>query len=82
VNGDKLFTLFVLQKCAITGDKKVIDDFIHFKQSEITVDKDGKLVYIATSEWFLNTERQNNPDSEFHFTSEFKTATTGNYTVL
>ena len=37
-------------------------------------DKDGNLVYLAQSEWFLNTERQNNPDIEFHFTSEFKTA--------
>jgi peptide chain release factor 3 len=36
-------------------------------------DKDGNLVYLAQSEWFLNTERQNNPDIEFHFTSEFKT---------
>ena len=36
-------------------------------------DKDGNLVYLAQSEWFLNTEQQNNPDIEFHFTSEFKT---------
>jgi peptide chain release factor 3 len=60
--------------CWITGDKKAIDDFIRFKQSNIMEDKDGNLVYLAQSEWFLNTERQNNPDIEFHFTSEFKTA--------
>ena len=60
--------------CWITGDKKKIEDFVRFKQSNIMEDKDGNLVYLAQSEWFLNTERQNNPDIEFHFTSEFKTA--------
>jgi hypothetical protein len=60
--------------CWITGDRKKIEDFARFKQSNIMTDKDGNLVYLAQSEWFLNTERQNNPDIEFHFTSEFKTA--------
>lgn len=60
--------------CWITGDKKKIEDFVRFKQSNIMEDKDGNLVYLAQSEWFLNTERQNNPDIEFHTTSEFKTA--------
>jgi peptide chain release factor 3 len=59
--------------CWITGDKKKLDDFVRFKQQNIMTDKDGNLVYLAQSEWFLNTERQNNPDIEFHFTSEFKT---------
>lgn len=61
--------------CWITGDKKKIEEFVRFKQANIMNDKDGNLVYLAQSEWFLNTERQNNPDIEFHFTSEFKTAT-------
>lgn len=60
--------------CWITGDKKKIDDFIRFKQANIMEDKDGNLVYLAQSEWFLNTERQNNPDIEFHFSSEFMKA--------
>ena len=60
--------------CWITGDKKAIDDFVRFKQANIMEDKDGNLVYLAQSEWFLNTERQNNPGIEFHTTSEFKTA--------
>jgi peptide chain release factor 3 len=60
--------------CWITGDRKKIEDFARFKQANIMEDKDGNLVYLAQSEWFLNTERQNNPDIEFHFTSEFKTA--------
>lgn len=62
--------------CWITGDKKIIEEFARFKQSNIMTDKDGNLVYLAQSEWFLNTERQNNLDIEFHFTSEFKTAYT------
>ena len=50
-------------------DKK-LQDFIRFKQGNIAEDKDGHLVYLAQSEWFLNTEMQNNPAIEFHFTSE------------
>jgi peptide chain release factor 3 len=57
--------------CWITGDKKKVEDFVRFKQANVMEDKDGNLVYLAQSEWFLNTERQNNPDIAFHFTSEF-----------
>ncbi|HTO16270.1 MAG TPA: peptide chain release factor 3 [Edaphocola sp.] len=57
--------------CWITGDKKKVEEFVRFKQSNIMLDKDGHLVYLAQSEWFLNTERQNNPEIEFHFTSDF-----------
>lgn len=47
-----------------------LDEFIRYKQGNIAQDKDGLLVYLAQSEWFLNTERSNNPDIEFSFTSE------------
>jgi peptide chain release factor 3 len=47
-----------------------LQDFIRFKQANIGEDKDGHLVYLAQSEWFLNTERTNNPEIGFHFTSE------------
>lgn len=57
--------------CWITSaDPKKMDDFTRFKSSNIATDKDGHPVYLAQSEWFLNTERSNNPDIEFHFTSE------------
>jgi len=57
--------------CWITSsDPKKLEDFTRFKQANIAEDKDGHLVYLAQSEWFLNTERNNNPDIEFHFTSE------------
>jgi peptide chain release factor 3 len=57
--------------CWITSnDQKKLEDFARFKQGNIAEDKDGQMVYLAQSEWFLNTERTNNPDIEFHFTSE------------
>lgn len=57
--------------CWITSkDPKKLEDFIKYKPANIAEDKDGHLVYLAQSEWFLNTERTNNPDIEFHFTSE------------
>ncbi len=57
--------------CWMSGDKKKIEEFTRFKQGNVMEDKDGKLVYLAQSEWYLNTEIQNNPDITFHFTSEF-----------
>ncbi len=51
-------------------DPKKLDDFTKYKQANIAEDKDGLLVYLAQSEWFLNTEKTNNPDIEFSFTSE------------
>ncbi|MBS1947807.1 MAG: peptide chain release factor 3 [Bacteroidetes bacterium] len=57
--------------CWITSnDPQKLEDFIRFKHANIANDKDGHLVYLAQSEWFLNTERNNNPDIAFHFTSE------------
>lgn len=57
--------------CWITSpDQRKLDEFTRFKSSNIAEDKDGHPVYLAQSEWFLNTERTNNPGIEFHFTSE------------
>jgi peptide chain release factor 3 len=64
-------TLPYYKACWITSkDVKKLDDFTRFKMQNIAEDKDGHLVYLAQSEWFLNTERTNNPDITFHFTSE------------
>jgi peptide chain release factor 3 len=63
-------TLPFYKACWITGPKQKIEDFIRFKGANIVSDKDGHLVYLAQSEWYLNTERTNNPEIEFHFTSE------------
>ena len=57
--------------CWLTSnDHKKLEDFLRFKQTNSGEDKDGHPVYLAQSEWFLNTEIQNNPDIQFHFTSE------------
>lgn len=57
--------------CWLTSnDPAKLQEFIRFKSNNIALDKDGHLVYLAQSEWFLNTERTNNPDIEFHFSSE------------
>jgi peptide chain release factor 3 len=61
--------------CWLTSkDPKKLEDFVKYKQANIALDKDDHLVYLAQSEWFLNTEIQNNPDIEFHFTSEIHKA--------
>jgi len=57
--------------CWLTADSKAkLDEFTRFKTGNTVVDKDGHVVYLAQSEWFLNTEIANNPDIKFHFTSE------------
>lgn len=57
--------------CWLTSkDSNKLADFLRFKLANSAEDKDGNPVYLAQSEWFLNTEITNNPDIEFHFTSE------------
>lgn len=57
--------------CWLTSnDEKKLEDFLRFKQQNAALDKDNQPVYLAQSEWFLNTEIQNNTEIEFHFTSE------------
>ncbi|MFN5422680.1 MAG: peptide chain release factor 3 [bacterium] len=57
--------------CWLTASSQSkLDDFTRFKSANTVLDKDGHVVYLAQSEWFLNTEISNNPDIEFHFSSE------------
>ena len=57
--------------CWLTSENKVkLDEFTRFKTGNIVTDKDNHLVYLAQSEWFLNTEMSNNPEIQFHFSSE------------
>lgn len=64
-------TLPFYKACWLTSkDQKKLDDFLRFKQQNSAEDKDGHPVYLAQSEWFLNTEITNNPDILFHFSSE------------
>ncbi|MDQ6888665.1 MAG: peptide chain release factor 3 [Bacteroidota bacterium] len=67
----QLNSLPYYKACWLTADDpKKLQEFIKFKSGNIAEDKDGHIVYLAQSEWFLNTERTNNPGIEFHFTSE------------
>ena len=64
-------TMPFYKACWLTSDDpNKLQEFARFKQANIAEDKDGHMVYLAQSEWFLNTERTNNPDITFHFTSE------------
>ncbi len=47
-----------------------LENFLRFKTTQIAFDKDECPVYLAQSEWFLNTEIKNNPDIEFRFNNE------------
>ncbi|MEK6796497.1 MAG: peptide chain release factor 3 [Spirochaetota bacterium] len=61
--------------CWITSsNEKQLADFMSYKASHIGTDKDENTVFFAESEWMLNHYRENYPDIEFHFTSEFDRA--------
>ena len=56
--------------CWLRGEEKDIEAFIRFKQNQVVKDKDGRWVYLAQSEWFLQTEMQNHPEIQFDFYAE------------
>jgi peptide chain release factor 3 len=55
-------------KCS---DQKILDKFIQVRKEQIAKDKDGNDVYLAETRWSLDREIRENPDIEFHFTSEY-----------
>jgi len=64
-------TLPFYKACWLTAENRSkLDEFTRFKTGNIVTDKDRHLVYLAQSEWFLNTEIANNPEIQFHFSSE------------
>jgi peptide chain release factor 3 len=59
--------------CWVTSkDKLKLDEFIKRKANNIGWDKDENPVFLAPSEWLLNTARQDYPEVVFHTTSDFK----------
>jgi peptide chain release factor 3 len=59
--------------CWITStDKKVLDEFTRYRDSQLAYDRDENPVYLSESEWMLQAMIRDNPKIEFHFTSEFK----------
>ena len=64
-------TLPFYKACWLTSKSpEKLADFLRYKQQNSAEDKDANPVYLAQSEWFLNTEINNNPDIVFHFSSE------------
>ncbi|MBT8326113.1 MAG: peptide chain release factor 3 [Bacteroidia bacterium] len=61
--------------CWMTGDESKIEEFIKYKPSDIVKDKDNNLVFLAQTAYVLQMAKQNNPEIEFHETSEFKVGT-------
>lgn len=65
----------IAKACWITSeDPKKLAEFVRLKGQQIATDKDGNYVFLAESDWILRMNIQNNPDIQFHFTSEFKLA--------
>lgn len=61
--------------CWITSDNTAkLNEFIRLKGNQISYDKDKNPVFMAESDWILRMNRDNNPDIQFHLTSEFKVA--------
>ncbi|MFM7487466.1 MAG: peptide chain release factor 3 [Cytophagales bacterium] len=62
----------IYKACWISSkDPKKLAEFIESKQRHIARDKDDKLVFMAESKAWLQMVKDNFPDIEFHFTSEF-----------
>lgn len=62
--------------CWLTSaDKRKLDEFIRLKSDYIYIDKDKNPVFMAETSWALNVAKENNPEIEFHTTTEFKMET-------
>lgn len=53
-------------------DQAAMKEFLTRRKRDLAKDKDGKLVFLAESAWTLNLARENHPEVQFHFTSEFE----------
>ncbi len=49
----------------------IFKDFMSRRKNDLAKDKDGHWVFLAQSEWMLKMARENHPEMQFHFTSEF-----------
>lgn len=67
------FTPLNFQKASwfTSDDKAELDRFNTIKRYNIALDKEGRSVFFAESEWGLKMTQDNFPKIEFHFTSEF-----------
>ena len=51
-------------------DPKAMEEFLDRRKRDIAVDSDGALVFLAETNWVLQTAQENFPKIEFRFTSE------------
>lgn len=59
--------------CWFTSEnKQMMDEFIRLKSNYIVNDKDDNLVFLAQTHGILQITKDNYPDIDFHFTSEFR----------
>ena len=59
--------------CWITcDDQNKLNEFMRLKSNFIALDKDDNPVFLAETDWILRMNKENNPEIEFHTTSEFK----------
>ena len=56
----------------MTGNADKISEFTKYKPQDIVYDKDQNIVFLAQTAYILQMAKTNNPDIEFHETSEFK----------
>ncbi|MFP4112759.1 MAG: peptide chain release factor 3 [Spirochaetota bacterium] len=71
----KLQPLAFTKACWITADdEKTVKEFTKYRDRQIAYDRDERPVYLAESEWMLQSMIRDNPRVTFHLTSEFKTA--------
>lgn len=57
-------------------NREMMDEFIRLKSNYIVLDKHENLVFLAQTPGILKITKDNYPDIDFHFTSEFKKAKT------
>ena len=69
----KLVPLPYHKACWITSeDKRALDEFTKYRDSQLAYDRDENPVYLSESEWMLQAMIRDNQKISFHFTSEFK----------
>ena len=54
-----------------SDDEEALQELKSRRQKNLAIDKDDRLVYLAESAWTLQMARDNHPEVEFHFSSEF-----------
>ena len=63
--------------CWFTSDKQeVLEEFVRLKSNNIVWDRHKNLVFLAQTPGILQITKDNYPEIDFHFTSEFKEAKT------